>query len=111
MPAWANRMLALPIERSSYGIFVATLTTKKTANIVLALAGILPAAGLIWFETRLRFHLFQSIEISMGQQHRARAKRKRRLTYLRRKKVASRTAATRPAAVKQQTQKEAGSAE
>jgi len=56
-------MLALPIERSSYGIFVATLTTKKTANIVLALAGILPAAGLIWFETRLRFHLFQSIEI------------------------------------------------
>src|SRR5438034_10549247 len=106
MPAWANRMLALPIERSSYGIFVATLTTKKTANIVLALAGILPAAGLIWFETRSRFHLFQWIGISMGQQHRARAKRRGGRTYSRRTKVRPRTAASRPAAVKQRRETE-----
>ena len=48
---------------------------------------------------------------SMGQQHRKRGKRKRRLAYLRRKKAAARTAATRSSLSKQPAQKEASSAE
>ena len=47
----------------------------------------------------------------MGQQHRVRGKRKRRLAYLRRKKAAARTAATRSSLSKQPAQKEASSAE
>jgi hypothetical protein len=47
----------------------------------------------------------------MGQQHRVRAKRKRRLAYLRRKKAALQSAAARPAPTKQQTQKESAAAE
>ena len=48
---------------------------------------------------------------SMGQQHRVRGKRKRRLAYLRRKKAAARIAATRSSLSKQPAQKEATSAE
>jgi hydroxyacyl-ACP dehydratase HTD2-like protein with hotdog domain len=48
---------------------------------------------------------------SMGQQHRVRIKRKRRLAYLRRKKASLRAAAARPASVKQQAQKESAVAE
>jgi hypothetical protein len=47
----------------------------------------------------------------MGQQHRVRMKRKRRVAYLRRKKTAQRAAVTRPAASKQQPQKESAPAE
>jgi hypothetical protein len=47
----------------------------------------------------------------MGQQHRVKAKRKRRLAYLRRKKATLRAAAVRPAPTKQQTQKESAAAE
>jgi hypothetical protein len=47
----------------------------------------------------------------MGQQHRVRAKRKRRLAYLQRKKGTLRAAATRPMPAKQQTQKEPAAAE
>jgi hypothetical protein len=47
----------------------------------------------------------------MGQQHRVRGKRKRRLAYLQRKKAAARTAATRSSLSKQPAQKEATSAE
>jgi len=42
----------------------------------------------------------------MGQQLRVRIKRKRRLAYLQRKNAARRTAAARPASVKQQAPKE-----
>jgi hypothetical protein len=48
---------------------------------------------------------------SMGQQHRVRAKRKRRLAYLRRKRASTRAAATRSVPSKQPAQKEASSAE
>jgi hypothetical protein len=48
---------------------------------------------------------------SMGQQHRVRNKRKRRVAYLRRKKASQRTAAVRPAPAKPQSQKEAATAE
>ena len=48
---------------------------------------------------------------SMGQQQRVRAKRKRRLAYLRRKKASARAAATRSVPSKQPAQKEASSAE
>jgi hypothetical protein len=47
---------------------------------------------------------------SMGQQRRVRAKRKRRLAYLRRKKASARAAATRSVPSKQPAQKEASSA-
>ncbi len=47
---------------------------------------------------------------SMGQQLRVRAKRKRRLAYLQRKKVTLRATATRPTPSKQQTQKESAAA-
>jgi hypothetical protein len=47
----------------------------------------------------------------MGQQLRVRGKRKRRLAYLRRKKAAARTAATRSSLSKQPAQKEVSSAE
>jgi hypothetical protein len=48
---------------------------------------------------------------SMGQQHRVRAKRRRRLAYLQRKKATLRVAATRPMPSKQQTQKESSPAQ
>jgi hypothetical protein len=48
---------------------------------------------------------------SMGQQHRVRMKRKRRVTYLRRKKASLRVAAVRPAPAKQQPQKESAASE
>ncbi|PYJ20482.1 MAG: hypothetical protein DME99_09910 [Verrucomicrobia bacterium] len=48
---------------------------------------------------------------SVGQQHRVRAKRKRRRTYLRRKKTAARASATRPTPSKQRTKKEPSPAE
>jgi hypothetical protein len=48
---------------------------------------------------------------SMGQQHRVRMKRKRRVAYLRRKKASQRAAAARPAPAKQQAQKESVPAE
>jgi hypothetical protein len=48
---------------------------------------------------------------SMGQQHRVRMKRKRRMAYLRRKKASLQAAAARPAPVKQQAQKESAAAE
>jgi hypothetical protein len=48
---------------------------------------------------------------SMGQQHRVRVKRQRRLAYLRRKKAAARAAVTRSVTSKQQTQKESAAAE
>jgi hypothetical protein len=47
----------------------------------------------------------------MGQQHRVRMKRKRRLAYLRRKKAALRAAAARPVPAKQQAQRETAVAE
>jgi hypothetical protein len=46
----------------------------------------------------------------MGQQHRVRAKRKRRVAYLRRKKAKLRAAATRPAPSKQPPVKESAQA-
>ena len=48
---------------------------------------------------------------SMGQQHRVRAKRKRRVAYLRRKKAAFRAAAARPVPAKQPAQKESTAGE
>jgi hypothetical protein len=48
---------------------------------------------------------------SMGQQHRVRIKRKRRLAYLRRKKASLRAAAARSVPAKQQAQKESVAAE
>src|SRR5262249_13956458 len=48
---------------------------------------------------------------SMGQQHRVRMKRKRRVAYLRRKKASQRAAAARPGPAKQQAQKESVPAE
>ena len=48
---------------------------------------------------------------SMGQQHRVRIKRKRRLAYLRRKKASPRAAVARPAPAKHQAQKESVAAE
>jgi hypothetical protein len=48
---------------------------------------------------------------SMGQQHRVRIKRKRRLAYLRRKKASPRAAVARPVPAKQQAQKESVAAE
>src|SRR5262245_9509407 len=48
---------------------------------------------------------------SMGQQHRVRIKRKRRLAYLRRKNASLRAAAARPAPAKQQALKETVAAE
>ncbi|GEM_PF-6579847 len=47
----------------------------------------------------------------MGQKLRVRAKRKRRLAYLQRKKATRRAAATRPTPSKQQAQKESAAAE
>jgi hypothetical protein len=47
----------------------------------------------------------------MGQQHRVRMKRKRRVAYLRRKKTAQRAAVARPAPPKLQPHKESASAE
>ena len=56
----------------------------------------------------LRFSIHRD---SMGQQLRVRIKRKRRVAYLRRKNAARRTAATRPAPVKQPAQKESAASE
>jgi len=47
----------------------------------------------------------------MGQQHRVRIKRKRRVAYLRRKNAARRAAPTRPAPAKQPAQKESAASE
>jgi len=44
----------------------------------------------------------------VGQQHRVRAKRKRRRAYVQRKKAALRASATRPASAKQRAKKEPG---
>jgi hypothetical protein len=60
---------------------------------------------------QIAFHGFSIDRDSMGQQHRVRVKRKRRLAYLRRKQVARRAAAARPVPAKQQPQKEAAAAE
>jgi hypothetical protein len=48
---------------------------------------------------------------SMGQQHRVRVKRKRRVAYLRRKKASLRGAPARPVPAKQQAQKEPAASE
>jgi len=47
----------------------------------------------------------------MGQQHRARAKRKKRRAYLQRKKAALRASTVRPAQAKQRPKKEPESTE
>ncbi|PYJ15982.1 MAG: hypothetical protein DMF31_00285 [Verrucomicrobia bacterium] len=47
----------------------------------------------------------------MGQQHRARAKRKKRRVYLQRKKAALRASTVRPAQAKQRPKKEPESTE
>jgi hypothetical protein len=60
---------------------------------------------------QIAFHGFSIDRDSMGQQHRVRIKRKRRVAYLRRKKAALRVAAPRPVPAKQQAQKEAAAAE
>src|SRR5207248_3241109 len=73
--------------------------------------GCLPTWSANYFECRLRFAAFQSIEDSMGQQHRVQAKRKRRLAYLRRKKAAAQAAATRSTPSKQPAPKEAAASE
>ena len=56
----------------------------------------------------LRFSIHRD---SMGQQHRVRIKRKRRVAYLRRKNAARRAAPTRPAPAKQPAQKESAASE
>jgi len=56
----------------------------------------------------LRFSIHRE---PMGQQHRARIKRKRRRAYLQRKKVSKRAATPRPAPAKQQAKKESAAAE
>jgi hypothetical protein len=66
------------------------------------------AADSLMLIAFLRFSIDRDF---MGQQHRVRAKRKRRLAYLRRKKATLRSAAARPAPTKQQTQKESAAAE
>ena len=48
----------------------------------------------------LRRHLFRPIERVMGQQHRVRVKRRRRVAYLDRKKVAAKAAPIRREAPK-----------
>jgi hypothetical protein len=55
----------------------------------------------------LRFSLFQPIDFLVGQQHRVRAKRKRRKAYLERKKTTPRASAAQPASGKQRIKKEA----
>jgi hypothetical protein len=61
--------------------------------------------------TPIAFLGFSIHRDSMGQQHRVRIKRKRRMAYLRRKKASLRAAAARPALAKQQPQKESAAAE
>ena len=56
----------------------------------------------------LRFSIHRE---PMGQQLRARIKRKRRVTYLRRKNAARRAAATRSTPIKQPAQKESAASE
>jgi hypothetical protein len=48
-------------------------------------------------EFRLRLPAFQPIDAPMGQQHRTRAKRRRRRAYLQRKKTSLRSARREPA--------------
>src|SRR5215831_7962721 len=60
---------------------------------------------------QIAFRGFSIDRDSMGQQHRVRVKRKRRLAYLRRKKAALRAASARPVPAKQQAQKEAAAGE
>ena len=57
-------------------------------------------------QCRLRFSIFQPIDTAVGQQHRVRAKRKRRRAYVQRKKTAQRASATRPTPAKQRPKKE-----
>jgi hypothetical protein len=57
-------------------------------------------------ESGLRFSMFRSIDICVGQQHRVRAKRMRRRAYLQRKKAALRASAARPVPSKQRPKKE-----
>src|SRR6266403_1352861 len=57
-------------------------------------------------QCRLRFSIFQPIDTAVGQQHRVRAKRKRRRAYVQRKKTAQRASATRTTPAKQRPKKE-----
>ena len=63
------------------------------------------------FQCRIAFVRFSIDRDSMGQQHRVRVKRKRRVAYVRRKNAARRVAATRSTPAKQPAQKESGASE
>ena len=66
-------------------------------------------SGRLKLEFRLRFPGFQPIDAPMGQQHRTRAKRRRRRAYLQRKKTSLRSTRREPA--KPQAKKEPVTAE
>ena len=63
------------------------------------------------YKSRIAFLNVSIDKDSMGQQLRVRAKRKRRISYLRRKNAAVRAVAMRPKPSKQQSQKESATAE
>jgi hypothetical protein len=63
------------------------------------------------FSLLIAFLRFSIHRDSMGQQLRAKIKRKRRRAYLQRKKASQRAATKRPAPAKQQAQKESVAAE
>jgi hypothetical protein len=63
-----------------------------------------------WDFNQIAFLIFSTDRLPVGQQHRVRAKRKRRRAYLERKKAVLRASAAQSASGKQRAKKEAAAA-